>query len=281
MPNALTGEQVASYRQDGFLAPLPAFAGAEAAGLLGRMETIERDDGGKLSPSTNMKPHLLYPWLAELVRRPEILDAVEGVIGPDILLWGAGFFAKSPGDGKVVTWHQDSTYWGLSEPDIVTAWIAFTPSTPEAGCMRVIPGTHTADQLPHVDTHAADNLLSRGQEIAVEVDERQAVDVVLSPGEMSLHHVRLIHGSQSNRAAHRRVGLALRYLPTRIRQLAGRIDSATLVRGADRYGHFIAEPRPTREHDPDCVAFHAEMYQRTTGILYRGAAVAPGRPAAM
>ena len=175
-----------------------------------------------------------------------------------------------------------STYWGLSEPTIITAWVAFTPSTPQSGCMRVIPATHTKDQLPHNDTHAANNLLSRGQEVAVEVDEREAVDVVLAPGEFSLHHVRLIHGSGVNAAPHRRVGLALRFIPTRIRQTVRQDDSATLVRGTDRFGNFEPEPRPTRDNDPECLAFHKRVMDRTFGILYRGAAQGPeGRATAM
>jgi ectoine hydroxylase-related dioxygenase (phytanoyl-CoA dioxygenase family) len=236
---------------------------------------MEAADGGSLARASNQKPHIVHPWMADLVRRPEILDPVESVLGPDILLWGAGFFAKNPHDGKIVSWHQDSTYWGLSEPEIVTAWVAFTPSTVQSGCMRVVPGTHTTDQVAHRDTHAANNLLSRGQEIAVEVNEAEAVDLVLAPGEMSLHHVRLFHGSGVNAAPHRRIGLALRYIPTRIRQTVGSEDSATLVRGEDRYGHFIAEPRPARENDPACLAFHAAMVERTNGILYRGAAQRP------
>lgn len=270
--SALAPEQVDQYRRDGFLAPLPAFSAAEAAGFHDRLRAIERSEGGRLSAATNIKPHLLFPWLADLVRRPEIVEAVADIIGPDVLLWGAGFFTKEPRDGKIVTWHQDLTYWGLSEPEIVTAWVAFTPSTVEAGCMRVIPATHTVDQLPHTDTHATNNLLSRGQEIAVDVDAGRAVDIVLSPGEMSLHHVRLIHGSEVNHAPHRRVGLALRYIPTRIRQTKGQQDGATLVRGVDRFGHFLAEPRPASDDDPAAVAFHAAMVARTTAILMRSTA---------
>ncbi len=269
MPEALSADQVARYKQDGFLSPLPAFDAAEVAGWLARLEAIEAEEGGKLSLATNTKPHLLFPWLSDLIRRKEIVDAVAEVIGPDVLLWGSGFFAKNPNDGKIVSWHQDSTYWGLSEPEIVTAWVAFTPSTRQAGCMRVVPGTHTTDQLPHTDTHADNNLLSRGQEIAVEVDETQAVDVVLAPGQMSLHHVRLIHGSGVNQAPHRRVGLALRYIPTRIRQTAGQGDSATLVRGTDRFHNFEVEPVPRVDRDPDCVAFHAKVNGDREKILHR------------
>ena len=100
-----------------------------------------------------------------------------------------------------MSWHQDGTYWGLSSPDVITAWIALTPSTPQSGCMKVVPGTHRS-QVPHQDTFAADNLLSRGQEIAVQVNPADAVEIVLAPGEMSLHHVLIFHGSEPNRADH-------------------------------------------------------------------------------
>jgi ectoine hydroxylase-related dioxygenase (phytanoyl-CoA dioxygenase family) len=174
-----------------------------------------------------------------------------------------------------VSWHQDSTYWGLSKPDIVTAWVAFTPSTVESGCLRVVPGSHLRDQLPHGDTFATDNMLTRGQEVKVTVDERDALDVVLRPGEMSLHHVRLIHGSEPNRAAHRRIGFAIRYLPTSVRQTSGIRDTATLVRGRDDFGHFALEPAPASDFDPDAVAFHGKSYDDTTKILYAGAAKRP------
>jgi ectoine hydroxylase-related dioxygenase (phytanoyl-CoA dioxygenase family) len=218
----------------------------------------------------NRKPHLLLTWLNELIRDPRILDRVEDILGPNILCWGSGFFTKNAHDPARVTWHQDATYWGLSEPDIVTAWVAFTPSTPENGCMRVVPGTHTLQQLPHRETFAADNLLSRGQEIAVDVDPSKAVDIVLAPGQMSLHHVLLVHGSEPNSSDHRRIGFAIRYVPTYVRQLTGVRDSATLVRGTDEYDNFVLEPAPVSDFHPDAVAFHSEMLAANDQILYRG-----------
>ena len=139
-----------------------------------------------------------------------------------------------------MSWHQDLTYWGLDPADIVTAWIALSESGPQNGAMRVIPGTHTSEVVPHKDTFAANNLLSRGQEISVEVDETKAVTLELEPGQMSLHHVKLIHGSEPNPSDKRRIGLAIRYIPTHVRQIAGMTDSAMLVRGADAFGHFHA-----------------------------------------
>ncbi len=274
-PFALSPVEVAEYKARGVQFPRPAVGPAAAGDLLARFEALERKEGGGISRQTNHKPHLLLTWLADLIRHPAILDQVECLIGPNILCWASDFFSKSPGDGKRVTWHQDSTYWGLSKPDIVTAWVAFTPSTVESGCLRVIPGSHLLDQLPHADTFAADNMLSRGQEVAVAVNEREAADIVLQPGEMSLHHVRLIHGSEPNRAQHRRIGFAIRYLPTDVRQLSGMRDTASLVRGHDAFGNFGHEPAPAADFHPDAVAFHAKSFADSMNILYAGAAQRP------
>ena len=272
MGKELTKHQLEEYQHGGFLSPLPALSQSETATLRSQLEELERQQGGKLAAHVNRKPHLLFTWLNKLIRDPRILDPVEDVLGPNVLCWGSGFFIKNAHDPARVTWHQDSTYWGLSKPDIVTAWVAFTPSTTENGCMRVIPGTHKFQQLPHRDTFAPDNLLSRGQEIAVEVDEARAVDVVLAPGQMSLHHVLLVHGSEPNSDGQRRIGFAIRYLPTYVEQLTGVRDSATLVRGTDEYGHFLLEPAPRSDFHPDAVAFHAETLAANDQILYRGVA---------
>lgn len=277
MTATLSAELAARYAETGILCPLPAVGAAEASGLLEKFEALEKREGGKLSRSTNHKPHLLLCWLADLIRDPRILDQVESVLGPDIFCWATDFFVKNPGDRMRVTWHQDSTYWGLSKPDIVTAWVALTPSTVESGCMRVIPGSHLKDQLPHRDTFSENNLLSRGQEVGVEVDERQALDVVLAPGEMSLHHVRLIHGSEPNASSHRRIGYAIRYIAAHVRQLSGIADAATLVRGRDRHGNFMHEPRPASDFHPDAVAFHGKIYEAQMNIIYAGAAARPDR----
>lgn len=262
--------EVERYRRDGFLFPIRIMSEADAAGCARRFGELEAREGGTISRRTNMKPHLLVPWLEALVRHPRVLDAVEDLIGPNILAWGSSFFVKGAHDPSFVSWHQDSTYWGLSKPDIVTAWIAFTPSTVRSGCMRVVPGSH-GEQIDHKDTFDERNLLSRGQEVQAEVDESKAVDVVLQPGEMSLHHVRLIHGSSPNQADHRRIGYAVRYIPTHVRQLTAVRDSAMLVRGTDSFGHFDRDPSPRSEFDPAAMAWHAGLVERQTRILYAGA----------
>jgi ectoine hydroxylase-related dioxygenase (phytanoyl-CoA dioxygenase family) len=219
------------------------------------------------------KSHLLFVWLAELVRCRSILDAVEDLHGPDLLCWTTNFFIKEAADPAFVSWHQDSTYWGLSTPDVVTAWVAFTPATAANGAMEYIPGSHKLDQIPHRDTFAKHNLLTRGQEVMVEVDHSQRRIITLRPGEMSLHHVRLVHGSPPNPSNDRRIGFAIRYIPTNVAQLAGE-DSATLVRGEDRHHHFMPEPLPIRDLDPEFVALHRTITERNARILYRDTEIA-------
>jgi hypothetical protein len=268
----LTPEQIEFYQQNGYLAPVRVLAPGEAASLRAKLEAAEASRAG-LGPLLRNKTHLVFTWLDALIRNANILDAVESLLGPNILCWGSSFFIKEPRNPAFVSWHQDSTYWGLEPADIVTAWVALSESNAENGALRVIPGTHLKEQLAHRDTFGANNLLSRGQEIAVEVDENQAVMLPLHPGEMSLHHVRLVHGSDPNPSGQRRAGFAIRYLPTHVRQTAGITDSATLVRGVDVYRNFIPERAPEADLSPAALAFHAEITGATKQILMRGAAV--------
>ena len=265
---ALSEASVRQYHELGYCAPVSALSTAEAADLRARLERFEAG-AGVLSGTLRHKPHLLFTWLNDLIRHPRILDAVEDIIGPDILCWGTSFFIKERRNPGYVSWHQDSTYWGLEPPDVVTAWVAFTDSTAANGAMRVIPGSHRLDQVPHRDTFAAANLLSRGQEIMVEVDERQAAMLELAAGEMSLHHVRLIHGSDPNPSDDRRIGFAIRYVPTYVRQVAGSHDSATLVRGVDVYHHFELEQRPSADMSAEAQAHHATITGAHARLLMR------------
>jgi non-haem Fe2+, alpha-ketoglutarate-dependent halogenase len=269
MTRLLAPEAVRRYHSEGIHFPVRVLSGVEAVHYRRCLEAHEQRTGAPLQGNWRHKVHLLFTWADELVHHPKILDAVEDVIGPDILCWTTNFFIKEPDHKAFVSWHQDSTYWGLQPDDVVTAWVAFTPSTRENGCMQVIPGSHKIDQLPHVDTFHRDNLLSRGQEIAVEVDRSKAVQVTLQPGEMSLHHIKLVHGSEPNRSGDRRIGLAIRYIPTSVRQTKVP-DSAMLVRGVDRYGHFDPEPCPRRDLDEAALAAHAEAVGRQVKALYQG-----------
>jgi len=272
MPKILTPAQIETFWRDGCVFPIRVMSTDEAMAIRSKLETFEKSAGGPLKGDLRHKSHLLFPWLDEVVHHARIVDAIEDLYGPDLLCWTTNFFIKEANNPAFVSWHQDSTYWGLDKPDVVTAWVALTPSNRANGAMAFIPGTHTADQIPHRDTFAKNNLLTRGQEVAVDVDESKAVTIELAPGEISLHHVRLVHGSPANPSNDRRIGFAIRYIPTSVAQVAGR-DSASLVRGTDRFHHFDLEPRPTAEMEPSFVKLHKEIAERSAQILYRGTGV--------
>lgn len=265
----LDADAVARFRKDGYLFPIRVMSAEDAAGYRFALEGYERQTGGPIAGNLRHKTHLLFTWASEIAHNPAVLDAVESILGPDILLWGSSFFIKEPQTTAYVSWHQDGTYWGLDGPDVVTAWIALADAPVESGAMRFWPGSHLKSQIPHNDTFAEDNLLSRGQEIAVEVPDDEGVDVPLKAGEMSLHHVLLVHGSKPNRSNDRRIGFALRYIPTSLAQTKTK-DHATLVRGRDAYGHFTQEPRPAADLDPAALAAHKASMDAHVAALYEG-----------
>ena len=269
MTKLLSQAAVEAYRRDGFYSPVRVMSAADAQGFRAALEAHEAKLGQPLQSNMRHKTHLLFTWADALVHHPKVLDAVEDAIGPDILCWTTTFFIKEANSPGFVSWHQDSTYWGLDPDEVITAWVAFTEVDEANGYMQVIPGSHKIDQLPHVDTFHKDNLLSRGQEIAVEVDVSKAVGLAMHAGEMSLHHIKLVHGSAPNRTNDRRIGLAIRYIPTYVRQTKVR-DSAMLVRGVDKYHHFDDEPRPVADLDEAALAAHADSVSRQVKALYQG-----------
>lgn len=270
MTKVLSSEQIQKYQRDGYVSPIDVFAPDEISNLNVHLDQFRTKIGGKIAGRYNQKPHLLSPWINSIVRHPKVLDTVEDVLGPNIFCWASQFFAKDAGDKAYVSWHQDGNYWGLSSVDVITAWIALTPSTLESGCMNVVPGSQN-QRVQHIDTFAENNLLSRGQEIAVKVDPKEVVPIILQPGQMSLHHVMIFHGSEPNLAIHPRVGFAIRYMPTHIKQTMGEKDSALLVRGVDQFNYFDHESDPVGEFDEQAVAQHKLVIDRQLAILYAGA----------
>ena len=243
------------YRREGYLSPLPLMTEAEALAHRRALEAAE----ARLGPlHYKTKPYLLFSSANELARHPRLLDAVEALIGPDILLWDSAYVIKEPGGGKKVSWHQDLTYWGLSSDRLVTAWIALSPATLESGCMQFWPGSHRNGKIAHRDGPSEDNILHRGQTVAAEIPEDEKTAAELRPGEASLHHGWLMHGSGPNSSSDRRIGLTLQYLAPSVKQLFTEKEGATLLRGEDRCGHFAAEPAFTRDYDPALIAWRQE-----------------------
>jgi non-haem Fe2+, alpha-ketoglutarate-dependent halogenase len=245
MKSETAQEIVKQYTQTGFCFPLRVLDESEVRDFSSRFLDFYAQRKARLSsiPAREQsallsETHTSLDWVYKLAAHPRVLDAVESVLGPNLLIWGSRWFSKMPGDKTYVSWHQDGTYWGLQPPNVTTAWIALSRSGVENGCLRVIPGSHLQGLLPQNETYAPENALSRGQEIAVEVDEDQAVELVLQPGEMSLHHIGIVHGSKVNTSDQPRIGIAVRYITPEVVQSGPETPYAMLVRGSDRYNHF-------------------------------------------
>ncbi|WP_170423961.1 phytanoyl-CoA dioxygenase family protein [Ruegeria arenilitoris] len=275
---ALTKAQSEKYWEDGFLFPLTIFSQDEAAEMRAALEQIERDWLSAelplpLNTYKRVNAHLVMPLASRVAMDPRVLDAVEGVLGPDIMVWSAEFFIKEPNTAHTVGMHQDLTYWGMGEtPDQVTAWIALSPATVESGCMDFVRASHKNPILPHNDTYSDTNLLSRGQEIAVDVDETDKTHIELAPGQMSLHHGLTIHGSGPNRSNDRRIGLAIRYLNPNAKQLVAERDYAMMARGQDGQSNFIHVTPPTRLFSDEALALYETVRRDQSKALAEGAA---------
>lgn len=271
MAKVLSDTALAQYKQEGYYFPLDILSSAEVVECRTRLEEYQCGLGHSIDGADRSKTHLLLPWIDELIRHPRILDSVEDLIGPDILCWNTVWWIKEPKSEAFVSWHQDRKYIGLDSDAFVTAWLALSPSTVESGCVRILPASHKEEILPHRDEYKEHNMLSRGQEIAVPVDESKTVAMELAPGQISLHDVRLAHASDPNRSEDRRIGLSMHFIPPSVRQIAMEWDSATLVRGEDRYHHFALTPRPTRDFDPETVRFHKRATDAFRAIVFNQA----------
>ncbi|MFP6773475.1 MAG: phytanoyl-CoA dioxygenase family protein [Alphaproteobacteria bacterium] len=269
----LSQRQVEQFKRDGYVFPIDILDADEVADLRRRLEAREALQGGKIEPGQRAKSHLLFKWLDDLIRDPRILDPVEQLIGPNILCWNTIFWIKDVGSKSFVSWHQDNRYWGLSSPEVVTAWLALSPASLESGCMRVMPGTHIGDVLPHEDKYDDANMLTRGQQITEGVDDDHAVHMPLEIGQMSFHNYRLAHASGANNATDRRIGVSMHFMPTDTQQIVGEWDSAALVRGEDTFGNFAPTPIPEMDFDPVAMAFHVRAQKAQSDVLYTGAAV--------
>jgi len=233
MSHYLSEQSVTEYRERGCLYPVPVLSDTDAKRLRHALEAIEQQQGHPLDKAQCNKSYLLYDWADELVHHPAIVDAVASLIGEDIICLMTNLFIKEAGSLSYVSMHQDAAYWGVDADDVVTAWVALSPATAESGVMKVEPGSHFSLRT-QVNTYARDNLLSRGQEIPAEELEPAAQEyMALKPGEMSLHHFRLVHGSDANTSDDRRIGFAIRYVAAKD-SVRVENQSGLLVRGQNR-----------------------------------------------
>ena len=273
MPKVLTKEQIEQYHDEGFISPVRVISENEALSIKNQLEQVEADFPDEINAQSRNNLHLSFAFLDALAHNTIIVDAMEDLIGPDIALWASVMFIKEPSSKQYVSWHQDATYMGLDSIDFPTPWIALSPSNRDTGCMTMISGSHHSEIQIHKDTFAENNILTRGQVIP-EVDKSKAIDLILEPGEMSIHHGAIIHGSQPNNSDQRRIGFSLQsYVPPSIKQVVGR-NIWTHIRGQKRQDiDGIELKRPKYNMDPITVDQRKIAEENLSEILYKGAKI--------
>jgi len=246
-PGTLSREEVERFNREGYLKGLRIFSPEEMAehrayfdALLAR---VLAEGGSSYSIST---AHLTYGRVYDLLTHRRIVSLVRDLLGENVVGWGSHYFCKMPGDGKVVNWHQDASYWPLTPSKAVTVWLAIDDADVENACMRYIPGSHHYGHLTYRLTEENEDAVLN-QEVENAEEFGRPVDVELRAGEASLHSDLLLHGSQANRSSRRRCGLTLRYCAADVRAGLGWNAKGILVSGSDPTGHWASPPRPERD----------------------------------
>ena len=256
---ALSADEIKRYHDTGLMFPQRVMTTDDAANYLAQLESYESNTGGPVNGKWRYKSHLVFPWFDQLMRHPAILNLVRSLLGNDLMVWTTHIYPKEPGDGRFISWHQDSAHWGLDSNQILSVWVALTDATRENGCMRMLPGSHHNGQVEHQDTRDSNNILTRGQTIFNGIEEDRSVWIELKAGEVSVHHVDMFHASTPNESNQRRVGVAIRYITPSARQTRIDEDYATLVSGEDRFGHFKEEIAPITTMSAEATAFHEHV----------------------
>lgn len=269
MPKILTDAQVQQYQEQGFVNAVPVLTPEEVREYRADLERYEANVGHPLDFPEKSKSYLLFDWADRIVHHPKVLDAVEDVIGPNILVYHSTMWIKEPHTPAYVLWHQDGTYFFLDPPLHVTAWVALSDATVEAGCVHVIPGSHKLGQLPHYDAPAKYNMIRRGQGVHG-FDGQTGVPLPAMAGTLTLHHTNLVHSSAGNNAGHRRIGFGISYIPTSVRPVGRGTPSALLVRGVDAFQHFAPEQRLAQAESQAAYAAHREANARFRALQDQG-----------
>ena len=265
MPKVLTPEQIASFHYNSFLYPIPGLTEGEVAVCVAGLDRLETELGSPVAEADikwRSHGHAHSPWFNDLVRHPRILDAVEDVIGPDILVWTSTFFIKEPQSKTFAAWHQDGAFFGLDPSEQICAWVALTDASREAGCMEMLSSRGAPRELHHAALGLKNSINRAGQTIVQPFDKRAPTAMALKAGEFSLHHEWAVHRSAPNHAVHRRVGIGLNYLPPHVRVNSPVRLKAMLVRGEDRHGNFELIDPPKAERDAAALAVHQQVSDR-------------------
>jgi hypothetical protein len=259
----LSQGEIDAFQRDGYYAPVDVFSVEEARRWRADLEAFERTlPPGPVSAGDRRKLHVRCPWARDLVEDPRLLDVMESLLGPDLLVFTSTFFIKEPNTDAITAWHQDATFFGLQPYEHVTAWVALSEASIEAGCMEFIPGSHRWGQLAHGQTALPGTINAGARSISAPMDISTAVFAPVKTGQVSLHHTLIAHNSPPNRSNDRRIGLGISYIPTHCRHSGSKRMSATLVRGTDRYGHFDLEDDPRTLSVEAQAEAHARAYGR-------------------
>lgn len=248
------------FEVDGYLFPYPVLSTEETASYRAHLEELGQALGGRLNRIDHC--HNFLPWSYRLASLPRVLDAVEELLGPEIFLQATRVFAKYPGESAYVSWHQDGTYTNLMATPCVTTWIALCDSDLDNGCVRVLPGSHRLGEIAHREQQDDLNLLSHGQTAQLEIDDRQVVDMVLREGEMSIHHMSLLHSSRPNRSDRPRIGFSASYV-TPDAPYSG--VPAVHLRGSCRDHPFLLADEPGEVGVEEAVRLHRK-FSRQYGV---------------
>lgn len=256
MEKKLTDQQIADYRHNGFCYPVDGFGREAATEARKNLQAYEAELGNPLTAAgreERYKLHVRLPWACDIVRDPVILDAVEDIIGPDILVWTSTFFIKEPNTPAVTMWHQDATYFGLRPHDHITAWVALSEASQVSGCMEFVPEEGKPRLYEHKANADPNSINGGGQTIVERFDTSNTVRGTLKMGQFSLHHTLCIHSSPPNNSDDRRIGYGISYVPATVRHIGTTPQRAMLVRGEDRFGNFVHEPYPSGDDERDAL----------------------------
>ena len=265
----LSSNQLKQYMDEGFVSPINIFSKEKAKEIRNEIELIEKDMPKELEKSGRYNAHLISPLLDEVTHNPKILDAVESLIGKNILVCGTTLFIKNPFVKGFVSYHQDAKYIGLEPYNWVTAWVAITESNEENGCMRMWSGSHKDNLKDHDQMFNEGNLLTRGQTIN-NVPKEKVKSLVLKAGQMSLHHPKVVHGSELNKSNDRRIGFVIQsYIGTNVKQVLGK-NSVQLARGVDNFNYHKKIGRPKSLMNNSDLKIKKEENDNLQEIFYRG-----------
>jgi len=267
MAKALDEQQVQQFKDDGFLFPYSLYTQDEAAALWKKFNTLEEELGEEPQNRFRIKAQLPFPWLCDVVSNERLLDALEDLIGPDILCWGASFFTKKANDPRFISWHTDSFVYGFEPAETVTAWLGFNDSTIESGCLRYIPGSHKQESIHEIKPDP-NNLAGLGQNV-IDVPEEKAIYAELKAGQVVFHHESVVHSSGPNKANHPRIGFSIHYVAPHVKETRFEGATAMLLRGEDKYGYWGADPLPRYDLDPVCINSMTETREKFMSITAR------------